>query len=656
MTFFTGLSSLRAHQTAMSVVGNNIANASTEGFRREQVVFVESPHVQLGGLSIGTGVSIADIRRIGDDVLESALRDGSSNGAELATRLQNAKRIESLFLPGTGTLQERTESFFLNLERLSALPTDAALRSAVVHSAGELSDEINRVSNELSGLTEATDLQIQQTIEAIKELSSKVAEIQLQIVNTENSGQAAYGLRNQRDQMLRELSTLIDVERIVTADGDESFVMGGIFSVEKSLSDLQLVRNDSGELELWKLGCDRPHEITGGRLAGLLNQNNGPGGIEDIKGRLGEFVGSLARFIDGAHAIGVGIGGAFDSLHSSRSVGDAAATLSSQELITPIEAGTLHVSINDTVTGSTTLHEVLIDPSSQSLDDVAQALGALSNLSTTVDNSGRLSIVAAPGFTFDLTGNLQTHPDPASITGTSRPTMSGRYTGTNNDEYQFRFTGSGTVGVTEGLQVEVLDQTSTVVRVLDVGKDYEPDSDLLVGNGVSFSLTSGTVAAGDSFQAKVIAQPDETGFLSALGLNTLFAGNDASTIQVNPLVAEDPFLFATTTNEDPSDTRNLLRMLGVRDARVLRDGTVTMEQYLSDIATNVGSEVNELTRDVEGNEEHQGILEAEVAAVSGVDVNEELARMLQYQRSYQAAARYIATLDQLLQQLFSIIQ
>lgn len=654
MSFTTGLSALRANQIALSVVGNNIANASTEGFRRQEVLFVENPHIKVGAFSIGTGVSIGDIRRAGTAALEDSLLKNTSDSSALTTQLRTARQIESLFIPGTGTLHERTEELFINMERLSALPTDATLRSSVVHSAVGVTDEINRVANVLDSMIRDAELEIERTVAEINSKARDIAKLTEQIVTIENTGRDAFGLRNQREVLVRDLAELIDVERRITGDGTETYVMGGgLFAMENGLDQMQLIRNELGQLEVWREGCDEPHKIGGGRLAGLLNQE-GVGGLQGLRNNLGEFASALAEHLDAAHAIGVGIGGDFTSLSSARRLDDAAATLASQETISPIDAGSLFVSVTDQATGNKTLTELSIDPQAQSLNDVAAAIDAVNQIAANVDSQGRISIVAEPGFSFDFTGNLQTLPDAAGITGTTRPTMSGRFTGDMNDQYTFRFIGSGTVGVTDGLQVEVLNSDNLTVRVLDVGRDYEPSSELLVGDGVTLSLSSGTVNAADTFTVDLAGQPDEAGILAALGLNTLFVGDTPETISVNPTLIDNPSLFATTINADPSDTYNLHRMIGVRDSRIMRDGTATLEQFLADVVATSGSEVAELSRDIEGHDERRAFLESEFDALTGVDVNEELAKMLQYQRSYQAAARYIASLDDMLQELFAI--
>ncbi len=657
MTFSTGLSSLRAHQTALSVIGNNIANASTEGYRRQEVLFAENPSVEIQGLTIGTGVSIAEIRSAGSAALEQALIGNDSEGAMLNVRLATAEQIESLFVPGTGTLQERAEELFLNLERLSALPADASMRSSVVHSAVSLAEELNRISAALDTMATTNEAEISATIERISELSDQIGELNQEVIRLKNEGRSPDALIVERDRLVRELATLVDVDVRKTAEGHDTFVIaGGLFSVENGIENLDVLRDENGKLEIWKIGCIKPHEVTGGKLGGLLAQNNDDqGGITGLRNKLGEFTTALFAHLDGAHATGVGIRGAFSSLTGTRPVGDNAAALASLETAIPLTAGRLYISVNDTAADTSELVVLDIDPQSQSLEDIATLIGGVDHLSARTDTNGRLSITSEPGFTFDFTGNLQTNPDTSGLTGTSQPVVAGRYTGEQNEDYTLQFLGSGTIGVTAGLRVEVTDSLGQTVRLLDVGTDYEPSSPLVIGDGIELSLSSGTVVDGETFEIQAPSRPDETGILAALGLNTLFSGIDADTIEVNKDIVQNHDLLATTTNGEPSDTRNLHRMLSLRDTRVMDGASMTMDEFLNDIAADAGREVVDLTQDVAAFEENAAFLQGELDAVTGVDVNEELTRMLQYQRAYQAAARYISTVDQTLQQLFAII-
>ena len=657
MTLFTGISALRANQTAMGVVGHNIANVSTEGYRRQEVLFAENPPIDRDGLRIGTGVHISDIRSVADAALEDSLASSTARGGALEAQLAAAKKVESLFLPNTGNIQERTEDLFLDLERLSALPTESSLRSAVIHSASNLAQEITRVTESLDQMLTETELEIRSVISEINDKSAEVHKLNSQIIDLENTGQDARDLRNRRDVLVKQLAELIDVERITTLDGKEEFLIGGgMFSVSSGLSNMELIRDANGKLEVWKEGCTQPHTIGGGKLAGLLAQSNLDGGIQTIRQQVDEFTSALVHHLDGAHATGVGIGGAHTQLATARRIEDVAATLASQDTVSPVTTGRLFISVNDENLATTQVSFVDFDPSFDTLTDLTNRIDSIQNLSANVDSTGRMSIVASPGFTFDFTGNLQTHPDPSGITGTARPTISGRYTGSDNQELTFRVVGNGTVGVTDGLQVAVQDGNGLTIRVLDIGRDYEPESKLVVADGVEVAFSSGQLANDDIFDVQVVAKPDETGLLAALGLNTLFVGNGPLTLAVNPLIEANNALLATTTNGDPSDTRNLHRMLDVRNERIFRDGTITMEQFLSELTADVGNEAAELQQDVASHDEQHAFLQDERDMAVGVDVNEELARMLQYQRSYQAAARYLTAVDSLLHDLFQIIR
>ena len=655
MSFSTGLSALRAHQTALAVVGHNIANASTEGYRRQEVVFVENPPTYYGTYSIGTGVSIEEIRSVGDQLLNDALTTNAASGGTLETQLANIRAIESNFLPGTGTIQEHLDDFFASLERLSGLPTDSTVRAAVVHSADQLSQEIRRVWNALEKIQSDAELEIEATIEDIDKKAGQLAKLNKQIFELSNTGKDVAGLENQRDLLIREMSALIDVQRHQDADGNPVYLIGGgAFSVDHGLEALQLKRNDAGNLEVWREGCDRPLHIEGGKLAGLLNQENGSFGIAQVRSYLEDFTQALVTTVDATHATGLGINGGLQNLTSGRSIEDTAAPLNTVTTVSPVQAGSLFVSVNNESTGETTVTEISFDPAADSLADLATRISGLDHLSSIVDGLGRITINAEHGFTYDFSGNPQTFPDTTAVTGTTVPKITGRFTGNENENFRLEFQETGTVGVSQDLTVAVYDQDNLIVRVLDVGQSYEPGSELVVAEGLSVSFAAGTANTGDSLEVQAVAQPDTTGILAAIGLNTLFVGNELGSLEVNPFIRDNPSLLATTTDGNPSDTRNLHRMIDIRDQAILQDNTLTLQQFLSELTANIGNEVQELEQDIASHEEHSAFLEGELAAASGVDVNEELAKMLQYQRGYQAAARYISTIDEVLQILYRI--
>ena len=267
--------------------------------------------------------------------------------------------------------------------------------------------------------------------------------------------------------------------------------------------------------------------------------------------------------------------------------------------------------------------------------------------------TGKLTILAEPGFAFDFTGSLQAAPDLAGFTGTAVPQISGEYTGAANDQFQLRVVGSGTVGVTPGLSLEVRDSAGQLVTTLDIGQSYEPGSLLAIRDGVQVRLSSGTVNDGDTFVSDLVAQPDTSGLLVALGLNSLFAGSTATDIELNASIAANSQFFSTGITSAASDTVNLNKLIALRDTP-LADGR-TLEQTYVQLVAGVGVDLQHFS----ALESHLGLLQeqldAERAGISGVDPNEEMVQLLQFQRSFQAASRYIATLDETLDDLFRIV-
>ena len=97
-------------------------------------------------------------------------------------------------------------------------------------------------------------------------------------------------------------------------------------------------------------------------------------------------------------------------------------------------------------------------------------------------------------------------------------------------------------------------------------------------------------------------------------------------------------------------------MVQVRNDRSWAKGSQTIEQFLAEVVASAGQGVRELDQVRENTAELQQVLQSEVDAVSSVDVNEELAKMLEFQRGFQAAARYISVVDEMLQELLGIVR
>jgi flagellar hook-associated protein FlgK len=650
-----GLTAIRANQAAINTIAQNIANANTPGYHRQTVDLRARQPLDSGdGLLIGDGVDVVGLRQIRNQALETAVSRNTSSQAANATELGIVRSIETLVTPVDGSLSDRVQEFFNSVERLSSSPGDFNLRQELVGHAVNLSNELNSVATSLDRLAAEATTEIDATAAEINDLTTDLAKLNKQIRIAENGGGRVLGLRDQRDQLIGELSTLIDVElrdegvnRSVALLGSNTVLVG------ENGADLKVSSRD-GQLIVTQSGIDRDVRPAGGRLLGLLESHNRV--IPSFTEQLDSLARQIAGIVDAVHSEGVGLGGSFKDLTSIRPVSSVDEPLADSVSGLPIQSGELFITVTNSATGIRTLERITIDPLTESLQDLAATITGLDNVTATVAaGSGQLAISAAPGFTFDFTGRLEQFPGATSLTGTSAFTLNGQFQGESNDQLTVSVVGSGTVGVDTDLTAEVRDSSGALLKTLDIGRGYSPGTELSIGQGLAVSFDTGSVNAGDVITFDVVADPDTSNVLAALGLNTLFSGTTAGDLAVADRILADPSAFAASLTGATGDSDNLLRLIDQRGLNTVNETGTSPEQFLADIVAESGRRVN----DLEVFDSHLTSLgesyAAERESISGVSPDEEMLNLLKFQRSFQAAARLIATVNQTLDEILRIV-
>ncbi|HUR26641.1 MAG TPA: flagellar hook-associated protein FlgK [Planctomycetota bacterium] len=277
---------------------------------------------------------------------------------------------------------------------------------------------------------------------------------------------------------------------------------------------------------------------------------------------------------------------------------------------------------------------------------VVQTAGSGTNQSFTLASG---SANAALGLTANTTVQGQTLAVAPKITGA--------YTGSANDAWTFRPSADGTIGTTAGLKIDVLDSHGVRVAQLDVGASYVPGTELEVADGVKVAFGIGAVSATDNdlFQLDVLADADTTDVLVALGLNTLFTGSDAETIGVRAELEANPELFASSQSGAAGDANNVLRLVELAKSSVSGLGGTSFDTHVVGLVGGVALELSS-ARDVAESEDFlRQSLEARRDQTSGVNVDEELARMIEAQQAYDAAGQYMRVVNELSNTLFNIL-
>jgi flagellar hook-associated protein 1 FlgK len=496
------------------------------------------------------------------------------------------------------------------------------------------------------------------------------------------------GLRDNADQLAHEF--ILEMNRVhstgMPAGGPQSSLVGS-----NALQDLDGDGQVTDEL-LAQAGL--PFEVKDGELfvnvthlaSGTVSKHGIP--IDAARTTVGDLVNALSAVpnlgasIDGQGRLQLQADSGFGFDFSTRldttpdavgSFGGGPATLG-----TPA-AGPFALAIGDTLDFSGPLGPFSVAFQPQQFQSIGQATAAemaavlnadgnfQANGLTASDVGGALVVqtsTGGPAQSFTLTGGTAV----AALGWTAgsfaqgqnlqvSPVISGAYTGGANGVWTFRPSGDGTIGTTAGLQVDVFDERGARVARLDVGAGYQPGTELVVADGVKVAFGLGNLSATnhDQFRLDVLADSDTSDLLPALGLGGLFVGSDAATIDVRADILESPELLATSKSGAAGDAGNLLRMLQLGEDAVAGLGGQSFTAHYAEVSGGVSLELASAQDAAESESFLQQSLAAQRDQVSGVNVDEELARMIEAQQAYSAAGEYIRVINDLTAELMNIL-
>lgn len=646
-----GLSSLLVSQRLLDLVGQNISNASTPGYHRQ----VANLAMLSGGLEVGLGVEITHVRRALDLSLEQAITRNTFGQHDVTAQLETMRQLETFLQLGDGSIGALWEDFLNEAAALAAQPDDPTAQRVLLNKAAALAGQINDLHTNMVSVRGQLLDQLQQGVAEVNQLATQVADLNAQIERVTIQGGNANDLSDRRDQLINELAQWIDVRAVEQKHGVVNVLGAGVPLVlgHGSLElKLNVDASDQASLSLVELPASLA--ATGGRLHGWLELRNQT--LTQLQEGLDTWTRNLAQTLDGLQATGLGAAGPFQILNGQRAVDNVNLPLAQAGLEFPPQAGSVFVSVTDLATGVRTLHEVVIDPATQSLQNVAAALSAVPHLQGLVDPQSRtLTVVAQPGYAFDFAGRLPTAPETSTLSGTAQPAIAGYYLGDANDAFTFTVVGSGTVGVTPSLTLEARNGAGQLLASWNVGQGYVPGSDLGPLQGVRVRLSAGTVNNGEAFGTRVVGDPDSAGLLTALGVNVFFEQTQPGVMRVREDLLQQPELLSNSRTGLPADGSNWRRLLELADEPDLGGAGTTLRGFYAELAGNIGSRVQDLDEARTAQDALALGLEAQRQSVSGVDPNEELTRMLQYQRSFQMSARYLAVVSETLEDLLRLV-
>ncbi len=408
-----GRSALLSYQAALQVVGNNIANAGNASYTRQSTGLAAIPPSSGTTLQIGNGVGVIAIQRNISDAVESRLRQSRSDRASAESEDAALSRIESILNPlGDSNLASELQAFFDSFAGLQNNPENVAGRRLVLSAGARLAQTIRQTRADLLATRQQANREIEFAVGQANQLAAQVAELNVRIVTAESASQSpAAALRDQRDDLLRQLSEIVGISTREQPGGAVNVYIGNeplvFFGTSRGLTTTtESVGAGRFDAVVRFTANNGQVAIASGKLAGLTAARDQH--VDTQIERLDRFAAALIAEVNRVHSQGQGLSG-FTSLTAGYPVGDAGVALNSAAAGLPLapRSGTFYVDVRNTATGTVVRTAVHVDADGLGGDTTLNSLAAdisaaVGNLTATVQADGTLSLSAADGFTFQF--------------------------------------------------------------------------------------------------------------------------------------------------------------------------------------------------------------------------------------------------------------
>lgn len=301
------------YQQALTTVSNNIANVATDGYSRQDVALQALPVTQTGQIFLGSGVAVDRIKRQYDEFVDSNLRNSNSDLASQEPMVNYANRVVDVMGGQTMGLNTALDQFFASARVMSSDPSSSVLRSSFVRDAQGVAERFGQLSAQLSLVEEETQQSLDSAVTQINALTKQIAQVNGQLTKKQSEADQPPDLLDQRDLLLRKLSTFAHVNTRFTANGTVSVSLGASMSqdiVVSGNSSLDIAASyDSKNSNKVSMVLDpygkstSLNGITSGTIAGILSFREQVLGT--AQGTLDNLAKTFAKEVNTVHQQGI---------------------------------------------------------------------------------------------------------------------------------------------------------------------------------------------------------------------------------------------------------------------------------------------------------------------------------------------------------------
>ena len=583
---------LAAQQYCLDVTAHNIANVNTEGYSRQIPSLQGKQAVLSGGVILGRGVKTEEVFRSVDQFIQNRLMQEKSNLSSSQEMEKYMQALEGIFSENSDVSISSMLSEYWNLwNDVSNNPSGSSERIALYEHSVLMAEQFKSLDPNLSQIQADITNALTVGVDRINQITSEIAQINVDIVGMEVNNNVANDLRDRRDVLVSELNEYLDIKAfeqdnhsltIITVRGCTLVQGDNNYELEMGGSNGDRVRwqDSSGNY------VDITDHLTNGKLGGWLELRDEI--IDKYKLDLNEMAKEFIWSVNRQHSQGVGLEG-FSTITGTYSVASSGAAITASGL-------TYQDKVDDS---GKTFNIWLFDANGDPYD-------------------------SDPG-TAGLQGN------PITITVTSGMTVDQLVTEIDN----------GT-----GVQAS-LDSDNRVTISIDTGEIAtlgslafsDDNSNVLAALGIN-TFFSGSTAGGIAINSTIVSNKNYINAAQIDGTTGEFASGDND----NALAMADLQYKVMDISQWSCD-----RINGNTEGTI----STTIEDYYHSMVGSIGIVSSSISRNTEFNEMMVNELNTLRDSISAVSLDEEMTNLIKYQHAYQAAAKLITVSDEMLTTLIS---
>ncbi|MGH8136661.1 MAG: flagellar hook-associated protein FlgK [Steroidobacteraceae bacterium] len=626
----TSVSGLLAFQRALDVTSNNVSNAATPGYSVERINLAENQAQATASGYIGSGVNVQSVTRSYDELLAGQVRSSQSSYSGFNAFATQAAQIDNMLSDSSTGITASLQAFVNALQTVANSPASTAQRQVLLSQAQSLTQQLQNYGSQLSTYSSNVESQIGSSVGQINTLATGIASLNGQIAaGLASTGQTPNDLLDQRDNLIDQLSQFVTVNTAAQSDGSlnvyigtgQALVTGSVAQALTAFQDpFNATQHDIGIISGGNT-ADVTSEISGGSLGGLLAVRSQV--VDPTQNALGQFSVGLATIVNQAQQSGMDLTGATGK---------------------PMFAvGAVQIQPATTNAGSSAVTATRTNLGALTADDYALHM-----------NGGTWQLVdQTTGQGVAMTGT-GTSADPFKAAGLSI-VVSG--TASNGDSFLIRPTAAATAGLsvllTSPAQIAAASSIEATAGTGNTGSGAVATSAVTdpatwVPGAYTISFTSPTQYQVTNGGGTVVGSGPYTS-----GTPIAFAGAQV-TLSGAP-AAGDTFTVGAASALNTGDNSNAFAMIDALSASTLNGGTTS----LTNVANNLVSQIGVVTQQAQANASAQKSVNQSAVDtrnnLSGVNLDEEAARMVQYQQAYQACAQMIQTSNLMFNSLITAI-